>query len=110
MTCWFAGVPILIQVQILEAVHSSPLEVAHMYLDDNLSMDDFMWQQAVASYRFIASKWNFPSKTPDESILYRLLRCGLLDVNGKLDNTFPMSIRLMKYMACVADHLWTLLE
>ena len=77
-----------------------------MYLDNNLSMDDFMWQQAVSSYRFVVSKWNFQSKTPDESILYRLLRRGLLDVDGKLDNAFPMSIRSMRYMARVADCLY----
>ena len=73
-------------------------------------LDDFMWQQAGSSYRFVVSKWNIQSKTPDESILYHLLRRGLLDVDGKLDNAFPMSIRTMRYMACVANRLWTLLE
>ena len=110
LTCWFVGVPILTRVQILEAVDSGPPEIAHMYLDNNLSMDDFMWQQAVSSYHFVVSKWNFQSKTPDESILYHFLRHGLLDVNGKLDNAFPISIRTMRYTACAANHLWTLLE
>ena len=89
---------------------SSPPDIAHKYLDDNLSLDDFLLQQSVASYRFMVSLWHVRDKTSDESALYRLLCRGFLDVDPKLDSAYPTSIRAMRHTACVADRLWTLIE
>ena len=94
---------------MLEAVDVGSPERAHTWFDENLSLDDLLWQQSVSSFRYLTAKWIREDKTPDERILYRLIRRGLVDIDDR-DKAFPMNTRSMRYSACVADRLWTLLE
>src|ERR1700733_12173712 len=73
-----------------------------------LSMDDQLWVRSILAARQLQMR-KTTMMSPERQSLYRLMSAGLCDVANR-NRPHVSSTRSMRYAACLADHLWSLLE
>jgi hypothetical protein len=74
----------------------------------SISMDDQLWMQSIASYRYLVKRGE-RRLSPDEEMLTRLMCVGLLDTSAT-ERNHVVATRAMRYSANLADRLWGLVE
>jgi hypothetical protein len=77
---------------------------------ENLSLDDMLWHQAMATYRH-QSEWRQSQVAvgQQEDVLFYLINRGLVDASA-LDGPWHSSTRSMRYAATLTERLWSLVE
>ncbi|KAF9642061.1 hypothetical protein BDM02DRAFT_3193998 [Thelephora ganbajun] len=75
--------------------------------DSFSSFNDQVWQQAISSLRNIDENHRKHLMYDDERILFQLIERGVVDLSLSDDIAIGSIVR---YMAVVGEHLWSLLE
>jgi hypothetical protein len=77
---------------------------------ENLSLDDMLWHQAMATHRH-QSEWRQSRMVvgQQEDVLFYLINRGLIDASA-LDGPWHSSTRSMRYAAVLTERMWSLVE
>jgi len=91
-------------------VHPELPTIYRMATYDGGYLNDRLWVQAMSTARYMdeVRRGNLRSG-PDESILWRMIRCGVLD-HSEEDKVWDSSTRAMRQSAVIGDRLWSLIE
>jgi len=97
-------------IDLATRVHPELPLIYQMATYDGGYLDDHLWVQAMSTARYMdeVRRGNLRSG-PDENILWRMIRCGVLD-HSEDDKVWDSSTRAMRQSAVIRDRLWSLIE
>ena len=85
-------------------------EARRRVFPDNVSVDDFLWMQAIVVQQDLVTMGrSIPNPNEDECALRRLLFDGIFDWKDE-DRPWNASTRSMRYSAALTDRLWSLFQ
>ncbi|KAF9642117.1 hypothetical protein BDM02DRAFT_3133314 [Thelephora ganbajun] len=84
-------------------------EFPHRQFAHGCSFDDIVWQQAIGALMNQDHTRRGRDLVDDEKVLYDLVSSGLID-HQDFDEPHKWSSRSIRYLAVVADRLWSLFE